>query len=370
MVKQPGSSSTLADLQLVASRSDRPAHLAAHEVSYAPQAAERLAFLDALRGIAALSVFFYHAGLISQFGPISVSAPFLNLGNFGVILFFLCSGFIIPFSLERQGSLRRFWIRRIARLYPPYWASVALYVAIGLGLRRGESIGPLLADPLQVTLANLTMFQPLFGQPSLNYGYWTLLFEMLFYFLVSALFITKLIRRTALIAELFCLAAILVEAILPQWFGAPKPVLGLVGFLATMFLGTIFYRIHTQELSARQAAPALILGGAMLVTTALSVPNGEHGIWEFIDHITARLLALAVFSYAFISRSRTVPGWLRFLGEISYSVYLMHMVVVSLVRFDSPLLTMLVWTVGVILLSSLTYWAIERPAMRLGRWLS
>src|SRR5690348_1427083 len=75
----------------------------------APEKAEhRLAFLDALRGLAAGAVILQHAGLILSAGYTSVAMSVFDLGNFGVMLFFLCSGFIIPISLERQGSLRTF----------------------------------------------------------------------------------------------------------------------------------------------------------------------------------------------------------------------------------------------------------------------
>ncbi|HEX5501271.1 MAG TPA: acyltransferase family protein, partial [Thermomicrobiales bacterium] len=72
----------------------------------------RLGFLDALRGVAVLAVVGVHLGerLFAGYGRVVESR--FALGHFGVTLFFLCSGFIIPVSLERQGSLRRFWARR------------------------------------------------------------------------------------------------------------------------------------------------------------------------------------------------------------------------------------------------------------------
>ena len=71
----------------------------------------RLDFLDGLRGIAALAVFLAHALDLIWPAYHSFAESRFQLGNWGVVVFFLCSGFIIPVSLERQGSLRRFWIR-------------------------------------------------------------------------------------------------------------------------------------------------------------------------------------------------------------------------------------------------------------------
>ena len=87
----------------------------------APRAAGRLEFLDALRGLAAFAVILQHAGQNLSPSYSAFAFSIFDLGNFGVTVFFLCSGFIIPISLERQGSLRSFWIRRFFRLYPLYW---------------------------------------------------------------------------------------------------------------------------------------------------------------------------------------------------------------------------------------------------------
>jgi peptidoglycan/LPS O-acetylase OafA/YrhL len=41
------------------------------------------------------------------------------LGLYGVFVFFMVSGYIVPASLERRGSVRGFWVSRVFRLYPP-----------------------------------------------------------------------------------------------------------------------------------------------------------------------------------------------------------------------------------------------------------
>jgi peptidoglycan/LPS O-acetylase OafA/YrhL len=86
----------------------------------------RMDFLDSLRGLAILSVILQHVfeSLYSEFRYLSYQ--YFNIGRFGVTLFFLISGFIIPYSLERGGSIRNFWIGRFFRLYPVYWISLLL----------------------------------------------------------------------------------------------------------------------------------------------------------------------------------------------------------------------------------------------------
>src|SRR3954452_17183752 len=91
----------------------------------ATRTGNRLGFLDFVRGVAAFAVVLQHGG--ETFWPAVNRAThnYVNVGRFGVVAFFLVSGFIIPFSLERGGSVRRFWTGRFFRLYPLYWASLA-----------------------------------------------------------------------------------------------------------------------------------------------------------------------------------------------------------------------------------------------------
>src|SRR5437879_13903213 len=117
----------------------------------------RLAWLDLLRGVAALVVALHHvtyyftprlrANMIDRFDP----------GLYGVLVFFLVSGYIIPASLERHGQVRRFWIGRLLRIYPLLTTACAItllpYVLGVRGLRGGVA-GYRQSTPV---LAHLTM---------------------------------------------------------------------------------------------------------------------------------------------------------------------------------------------------------------------
>ena len=73
----------------------------------------RLAWLDVLRGLAALAVVFNHFG---YFVPSPLNGPvyqWINPGDYGVFVFFLISGYIVPASLERKGSVRTFSVSRL-----------------------------------------------------------------------------------------------------------------------------------------------------------------------------------------------------------------------------------------------------------------
>src|ERR1700733_1915444 len=125
----------------------------------------RLAWLDVMRGLAALAVVFNHFG---YFLPPAVKNPvyqWIHPGDYGVFVFFLISGYIVPASLERKGSVRTFWVSRLFRLYPLYLlvvgAAVLLWV-FGQGSLRGAT-----ADPANSVLAQLLMMGNVLAGPNL-----------------------------------------------------------------------------------------------------------------------------------------------------------------------------------------------------------
>ena len=125
-----------------------PSPAPASQLTRPPAAAgtpSRLAWLDLLRGIAALFVVFDH---LSYYLLQHVRAEVYNwfdAGNYGVFVFFIISGYIVPASLERKGSVRTFWISRLFRLYPLYLLAVGIAVALyfaHFGGLRGEGTDP------------------------------------------------------------------------------------------------------------------------------------------------------------------------------------------------------------------------------------
>jgi peptidoglycan/LPS O-acetylase OafA/YrhL len=334
----------------------------------------RLDFLDALRGVAVALVLLQHIGELTIPAVERFTSSTVQLGQFGVMVFFLCSGFIIPASLERgrreprrRAALRAFWISRVFRLYPLYWLSLA-GAGLLVVLDRYRPEHPLSPGDW---LANAAMLQLPAGAPHALGLYWTLAFEMVFYVAVSVLFLLGWHRRSvalSLAASAACLGA---AALAGPLLGRPAP-LGMF-CLATMFLGTVFHRWHAGEVRLRAlaacAGTALAAGVAMLSSAAgaLAAADGPG----FLPMLTAWLGAYAVFCAGVALRRRTVPGWLRRLGTISYSVYLVQaLVLIAVPALPSPLLSAALWAVLVVGGSELTYRFVEQPAVRLGRRLT
>lgn len=330
----------------------------------------RLDFLDGLRGVAVGLVLLQHIGELCFPAVREFTTGTLQLGQLGVTVFFLCSGFIIPASLERSGrepgrrpALRAFWISRAFRLYPMYWLSLAA----AAGLVTVGRYAPEESLSAGHWLANAALLQLPAGAPHALDLYWTLAFEMVFYTLVSGLFLLGWHRRSVLVslaASGVCLtAAVAAQPLL----GRPAP-LGLF-CLATMFLGTVVHRWHGGQVRLRTLACCGVTTG--VAGAALLASSGGAGTPGVIPMLTAWLAAYVIFGMGLALRHRATPSWLRRLGTISYSVYLVQaLVLIAVPALPSSALTAVLWTGLVIGLSELTFRTVEQPAVRLGRQIA
>jgi peptidoglycan/LPS O-acetylase OafA/YrhL len=335
--------------------------------------AGRLDFLDALRGVAVGFVLLQHVGELLVPAIHSFTGSGVQFGQLGVMVFFLCSGFIIPATLERRpdagrgSALTSFWMSRVFRLFPLFWVSLATAaVLVAVGMYAPD--GPL---GLRDWLANATMLPALTGSPYALPLYWTLTLEMLFYLTVSGLFLIGWHRRSAALSlagsGLCLVAAVAAEPLLGR--AAPLSLF----CLATMFTGTVFHRWFTGTARLRTLLGCVAVGLASGVALLFSVlhGSGEPAAGDFTAMLTAWVGAYAVFGLGLLLRNRRVWRPLRRLGRISYSIYLVQaLVLVAVPATPYPLVTALLWVAVVLGVSQVTYRLIEQPAIRLGRRLS
>ncbi len=400
--------------------------------------AGRLGWLDVLRGLAALCVVFDHLSYYVLQPARWAIYQWFDFGNYGVFVFFIISGYIVPASLERKGSVRTFWVSRLFRLYPLYLLAVGLAVALWLvhlgGLRGAGS------DPETSVLSQLLMMSNVLAGPNLPNVVWSLSYEMIFYLLLTALFTAGIHRRSSWYALAFAGVAVALGGLLPQAYfshslssprvialgadlvmlaglagavvlrGRPR-VLGaalaavvavaLLAFnggwiypwealviLALMFTGTVLYRAEQGQYRWRHAIPvsAAVLGlgvaAGLWHIRAWGLSGSAELVWER-RWVTSLLLAGLTFGAGLALRRVRWPAALTWLGLISYSVYLLHPLLVEVyerlpwVPGHHPLWLQILlaasFGVVVVAVSSLTYLTVERPMQnagrRVARWL-
>jgi peptidoglycan/LPS O-acetylase OafA/YrhL len=398
----------------------------------AVKAGSRLAWLDVLRGLAALCVVFNHFGF---FVPQHLNASinhWVNPGDYGVFVFFVISGYIVPASLERKGSVRSFWVSRIFRLYPLYLLAVGLAVllwTIHFGDLRGEN-----SDPETSVFSGLLMMSNVLGGKNVPNVVWSLSYEMIFYLLLTAMFMARVHRRSTRYALIFAVAAVALGGVLPQTYlnhnlssprfiaviadlvilsglafavvvrGLPRTIgavlaamvgLTLLAFngtwlwpwealsiLAFMFTGTMLYRAEQGQYPWRRAIPAAVAVLALVVAAglwhshAMRLSAADEVTWERCWFISVTLAGLT-FGMGLMLRRVRWPRALTWLGLISYSVYLLHPLLIEVYRhvsvtkrhysFWPQILVDVVFLAILIAICSLTYMLVEKPMQNAGR---
>ncbi|MEV8322508.1 acyltransferase [Kitasatospora sp. NPDC056731] len=385
--------------------------------------ASRLGWLDALRGVAALVVALHHFDVLKMLpdGVASFIWWHADLGLYGVMLFFLVSGYIIPASLERRGDVRAFWIGRIFRLWPPVIIGITVALAI---IPKGDGSVALFATDhdLIYVAANSTMLQDFMGVWNGLGVMWTLSYEMVFYYMVTALFTVGQHRRSGPIAVGFAGVALLFGtsiashtltsditstrnlvwgSVLIVLFGfacvlSGRPnltrvgaiTLGLLGFVlmynnsrapmfetlmifATMFAGTAIYRAENRQIDRLQAilCCGFVVVAGVAVAWMYNRDGMEQNTWTagWMAWAGSYLGAWITFGIGMALRKRRFPKPLTWLGGISFSLYLLH---VPLVHTIQPLLHVpkvppttggkLIWTAEYLVVIMLVSWVMYR----------
>ena len=319
----------------------------------------KVAFAHALRGWAAMSVVVSHlamsfwllpdaiGGLIALPMPTDAPAPLVTraldgafehlpwpasdfaFGPFGVALFFLISGFVIPFSFRKQSRIG-FLAGRVLRLWPTYVAGLSLtLLALSIGaLYEGKSF----PYPARVIITNYALgLRDLLWAPSIDGIVWTLEIEIKFY-LFCACF-AGLLRAGN--SRLFYFAVPAATAIVlsvagyyDEWI-AKNPKAFATAWVATvdaqmmlyMLIGTAFHYLYRGWMRPTQAT-LLVLG--MYALFAYLAFNSYARVTA-PKAVVSYAAALALFSGCYVLRDRFrgggVSGWL---ADISYPLYAVH----------------------------------------------
>lgn len=314
---------------------------------------DRLPELDALRGVAALCVLLYHFNYkYVQYNPAHGELPLLfGWGHHGVSIFFAISGFVICMTLERIESVTAFAWARFSRLFPVYWAAMAITTAaVALG---GAS--KLMVTPPEA-LANATMLHYWFDIQSVDGSYWSLSIELSFYLVMAAVLHFRLLMQLEWVFAGW-LALHMVQAttgLFPVW---ASRMLALE-YIPLFAIGMIHYRYYSGLMGWQRAASwhaVLIAIAALSGSSAAIVAAGTIAVFWAMTGGLLRFL------------SRPLLLWL---GAISYPLYLIHQYVgyVLIDQFAGAGLSLLAATavalIAVTALAHLLHIWIEDPAQR------
>jgi exopolysaccharide production protein ExoZ len=306
-----------------------------------------------LRGLAALGVVFCHYG--SDLHSYPKLAAIFNFGQSGVDVFFLISGFIIVYSLiVHEYQVKHFFtfmLKRSIRIDPAYLMTILLTLCVFKILSfipsfRGQSI-PFIPGQF---LAHLFYVVPFTKYPYYNHVLWTLCVEFQLYILIGLLFFlsnTKIYR----ISFLLVLCAL-------SMFNWPNGynVVFTYGAIFATGIALLLFKIENSKLYAILVLFSLIITGL---------------------HFGIVISLLLFFSCLIMMYTKVNLPILTFLGNISYSLYLIHSLTFTLFdgvakKLNADLsshesLWLLAQVLFAIIMAYCFYRLIEKPSLRFSK---
>lgn len=323
----------------------------------------RFQTVDAIRGIAALTVCLLH--MTGKLFP----AEFLRIlgthGGYGVEVFFIITGFILPYVMFRVNyklwQYGVFVLKRVLRLDPPYFFTILLIVPLGyLATITPGFKGPPYDVSLPQVLLHFAYLNIFFGYAWLNPVFWTLAIEFQYYLLLG-LFFPLIAHKRAFIRVGFMVLMAASALMIPDGRFA-------FHYLFTFMMGMLVFQFYAGLISKRSFFIWLpVLAGGVWYTLGPLI--------AMLGTLTAGGIVLRTVGNNFLSRlgEKIENRFLLFMGNISYSLYLIHVPVgMKIVNLGSRfahgtlgnIVVMAVALGGSIVAAYAMYRLVELPAQR------
>jgi len=331
--------------------------------------------LQVLRALAALAVTLDHIvgyEFTRQYG-LPDALPRFDIGNAGVDLFFVISGFVMVYASERFYRQPRapleFFLRRLARIVPLYWITtsiILIYLLIQYRdlARANFSLESVVASYLFIPWLQIDGYMA----PVHGVG-WTLNYEMFFYscFCFALLFS----RRTGVV---LLSVALLALVSLNQLWPMPLP---LGYWAAPIILEFVFGMLIALGLRAGLRVPSPLAACIVVLGVLALAASDRWGMGGLSRIVVWGVPCAGIVGALALADSTAKPGpmWrtLSLLGDASYSLYLLHPLAITLPRrlfphFVNPATSpwlyaalLLAMAVGAAVLGHLLF---ERPVTR------
>lgn len=333
--------------------------------------------IDSLRAIAVLFVLFHH-----YFNPTIADA--LQLGPFGVDIFFVISGFLITgilldykARLTVSESLKKFYFRRILRIFPIYY----LYLIVALLFFNVQK------EDLLYAALYINNFYVINGGHNewLLSHFWSLAVEEQFYLIWPLLiFITPQKKILTLIIATFIISVLFAFTIRDIYNQYMNPISCMQAFAFGALIKYLRMRKYYFDLPT---IPWIIAGLLVWGIVLFTYNTGNLMVYPLLricSSFIAMVILIDITSKKKIAFSRVLrPDWLRYIGKISYGIYIYHVAVKiyltpvmktiiekttseeNIFRYNNYLLTFPLFTLITIGIAALSYRFIEGPIIRL-----
>lgn len=321
---------------------------------------KRYAELDVFRGLAIISVLLFHYTTrydqLYGYTEMPFSFPY---GHLGVQLFFMISGFVIYMGLENIKDGSDFIVKRISRLYPAYWASIGItFSLVAIFTLPGRQV------PLYDALINLSMLQSwISGVKQVDGSYWALSRFIAFYIIIFLIHKFHLKQKIIQI----CIVWLLLMCI--------SKTADNIGF----------------SISSKIKLTFLLIDGSFFILGIMFYMIKKYGnkssfyfvifcCHASIYFVNGRLLFVAalVFSFLFVLFSTGSLEFinikpLKWLGGVSYSLYLVHQNIgyivinkLKILDINFVLIIMIAMAISLSIAAMVDYY-IEKPALKMLR---
>jgi len=292
----------------------------AHEMAATP--ARQIA-IDGLRGLSILVVVLYH--YVGHEGAGSAYWSPAGYGNYGVMLFFMISGYCIMLSVDSSRTPWDFWSKRLSRLMP----GLVVCGALTTGLKQLLDVAPervVTWGDFATTLVAL----PTLNLAGIDYrppdgAYWSLIAEFQFYALI-VVFMLLGARRHLLEALLLLEALVLVFASIQELNLAM-----VFAYLPAFIVGVAFKRLADNDVHSSHSAWLGLAGALLVMVFGARLGISDASMPADMAYMVAFVLCTGLFYLTLRFPASVFNGvgtWLirgaSLLGVVSYPLYLLH----------------------------------------------